>query len=229
MKPDPKGRTIQDASGRPVASSGKAVRVYIADDSFLIREGLRQVLEFAPEVQVIGQFDDEPSLLAAVDALAPDVVITDVRMPPTQTDEGMRIAERLRLSHPGLGVVVLSQHGSAQYAAQLLESGAAGRGYLLKDRIRVPLELRRVRDPLVHHHRHGLELLRHGPERPRAAAILPVPDGRVLEQRVLAALARVADDVRVGRDDRGEQQELEEHFFLFNAGTYLKKKVGAPP
>ncbi len=111
------------------------VRVMIADDSFLIREGLRQVLEMAPEVQVVGLYADEPSLLEAVDAAAPDVVVTDIRMPPTQTDEGMRIAERLRLSHPKLGVVVLSQHGSAQYAAQLLEMGAAARGYLLKDRI----------------------------------------------------------------------------------------------
>ncbi len=135
MSQDSSDGQKQNASGQGLASASKAVRVYIADDSFLIREGLRQVLELAPEVQVIGLFSDEPSLLAGVDALAPDVVITDVRMPPTQTDEGMRIAERLRHSHPALGVVVLSQHGSAHYAAQLLQSGAAGRGYLLKDRI----------------------------------------------------------------------------------------------
>ena len=76
-----------------------------------------------------------PSLLAAVDADPPDVVITDIRMPPTQTDEGMQIAKRLRQTHPQVGVVVLSQHESAHYAAELLDSGAVGRGYLLKDRI----------------------------------------------------------------------------------------------
>lgn len=111
------------------------VRVYIADDSFLIREGLRQVLALAPEVQIVGLFSDEPTLLRAVEADSPDVVLTDIRMPPTQTDEGMRIAEHLRHHFPNIGVVVLSQHGSAQYAAKLLASGAAGRGYLLKDRI----------------------------------------------------------------------------------------------
>jgi DNA-binding NarL/FixJ family response regulator len=107
----------------------------IADDSYLIREGLQQVLGFAPELEVVGAFADMPALLAAVDAAPPDVVVSDIRMPPTQTDEGIRIAERLRRTHPKLGVVVLSQHGSATYAAQLLDCGSAGRGYLLKDRI----------------------------------------------------------------------------------------------
>lgn len=107
----------------------------IADDSFLIREGLAQVLSMSPRVRVTGQHADPASLLRAVDAAPPEVVVTDIRMPPTQTDEGMQVAERLRLSHPEVGVVVLSQHGSAQYAARLLASGAARRGYLLKDRI----------------------------------------------------------------------------------------------
>ena len=107
----------------------------IADDSYLIREGLRQLLAMAPQIRVVGQCVDAPSLLAAVDADPPDVVITDIRMPPTQTDEGMQIAKRLRQTHPKVGVVVLSQHESAHYAAELLGSGAVGRGYLLKDRI----------------------------------------------------------------------------------------------
>jgi DNA-binding NarL/FixJ family response regulator len=111
------------------------LRVMIADDSYLIREGLQQVLALAPEVRVVAALVDMPSLLAAVDAEAPDVVVTDIRMPPTQTDEGIRIAVRLHQTHPRVGVVVLSQHESAQYAAMLLDEGAAGRGYLLKDRI----------------------------------------------------------------------------------------------
>ena len=113
----------------------RPLRVVIADDSFLIREGLRQVLALAPQVNVVGSFPDARALIAAMDSHAPDVVLTDIRMPPTQTDEGMQLAEHLRQTHPRVGVIVLSQHGSAQYAAQLLASGAAGRGYLLKDRI----------------------------------------------------------------------------------------------
>jgi len=118
---------------RPPAAA--ALRVVIADDSYLIREGLQQVLGLAPQLRVVGLYADAPSLLAAVDADPPDVVLTDIRMPPTQTDEGMQIAKRLRATHPHIGVVVLSQHENWQYAAELLGSGAGGRGYLLKDRI----------------------------------------------------------------------------------------------
>ena len=116
-------------------STDAALRVIIADDSYLIREGLRQLLAMVPQFQVVAQCVDAPTLLAAVAADPPDVVVTDIRMPPTQTDEGMQIAKQLRKTHPRVGVVVLSQHGSAQYAAELLASGAGGRGYLLKDRI----------------------------------------------------------------------------------------------
>lgn len=111
------------------------LRVMIADDSYLIREGLRQLLEMAPGLCVVGQFVDATTLLAAVDAAPPDVVITDIRMPPTQTDEGMQIAKRLGVTHPDVGVIVLSQHESAHYASELLSMGATRRGYLLKDRI----------------------------------------------------------------------------------------------
>lgn len=112
-----------------------SVSVYIADDSFLFREGLAQVLAQSADIKVTGRFAGPDALLAAVDAAPPQVVVTDMRMAPTQTNEGMQIAERLRKSHPGVGVIVLSSHGSPQYAAELLVSGAAGRGYLLKDRV----------------------------------------------------------------------------------------------
>jgi DNA-binding NarL/FixJ family response regulator len=123
------------AAQKPPAQSVAVLRVAIADDSFLIREGLQQLLALEPRLRVVGLHADAPSLLAAVTADPPDVVVTDIRMPPTQTDEGMQIANRLRQTHPHVGVVVLSQHESWQYAAELLASGAAGRGYLLKDRI----------------------------------------------------------------------------------------------
>jgi len=128
-------RRMSSPLSPPTQPAIASLRVLIADDSYLIREGLRQLLAMAPQIRVVGQCVDAPSLLAAVDADPPDVVITDIRMPPTQTDEGMQIAKRLRQTHPKVGVVVLSQHESAHYAAELLGSGAVGRGYLLKDRI----------------------------------------------------------------------------------------------
>jgi DNA-binding NarL/FixJ family response regulator len=132
-------RVIRESEQTRTPGSAKTehavLRVVVADDSFLIREGLRQLLALTPEVNVVALYADAPSLLAAVDADPPDVVVTDIRMPPTQTDEGMQIAKRLRQTHPQVGVVVLSQHESAHYAAELLASGAVGRGYLLKDRI----------------------------------------------------------------------------------------------
>ena len=128
-------RRMSSPLSQPSQPARAGLRVVIADDSYLIREGLRQLLGMAPQIRVVGQCVDAPTLLAAVDADPPDVVITDIRMPPTQTDEGMQIAKRLRQTHPRIGVVVLSQHESAHYAAELLDSGAVGRGYLLKDRI----------------------------------------------------------------------------------------------
>lgn len=118
----------------PVASK-KTLRVMVADDSYLIREGLRQLLSMSQEVEVVGTYPDMATLLAAVDDEPPDVVVTDIRMPPTQTDEGLKVAERLRVSHPGVGVVLLSQFDHLHYAIRLLSDGAAGRGYLLKDHI----------------------------------------------------------------------------------------------
>jgi len=114
---------------------GEVLRVAIADDSYLIREGLRQVLALSPQLRVSGLYADAPSLLAGVDADPPDVVVTDMRMPPTLTDEGVQVASRLRETHPSIGVVVLSQHQSEELAARLLALGAGGRAFLLKDRI----------------------------------------------------------------------------------------------
>ena len=117
------------------ARDGAPLRVLVADDAYLVREGLRQLLELSDAVVVVGGCTDEPDTLAAVEADPPDVLVTDIRMPPTSTDEGIRIAERLRVTRPRLGVVVLSQDGDVALAARLLKDGASGRGYLLKDRV----------------------------------------------------------------------------------------------
>ena len=110
------------------------MRVVIADDAVLFREGLRRVLE-ADGIQVTGQASDAERLLALVRADPPDAVVVDIRMPPTHTREGLDAAQRIRAEHPQLGVLVLSQYVEPHHAMQLLEDGASGVGYLLKDRV----------------------------------------------------------------------------------------------
>jgi DNA-binding NarL/FixJ family response regulator len=110
------------------------MRVVIADDAVLFREGLGRVLE-AAGVQVAGQVGDAEQLLARVRADPPDAVVVDIRMPPTHTREGLDAAQRIRAEHPQVGVLVLSQYVEPHHAMQLLEDGAQGVGYLLKDRV----------------------------------------------------------------------------------------------
>ena len=112
------------------------IRVALADDSLLVLEGLQQLLAAHESIEVVASCDDMPSLLQAVEANPPDVVVTDIRMPPTSTDEGIQIARRLRQLHPEVGVVILSQYSEPSYALKLLESGSDGRAYLLKERVR---------------------------------------------------------------------------------------------
>jgi class 3 adenylate cyclase/CheY-like chemotaxis protein len=109
-------------------------RILVADDSVLLREGLVLLVERAGW-DVVGQAADADELLARVDELRPDVVIADIRMPPTHTDDGLRAAKEIRRSHPEVGVLVLSQYAEPVYARELLEGGEEGVGYLLKDRV----------------------------------------------------------------------------------------------
>jgi DNA-binding NarL/FixJ family response regulator len=134
------------------------VRVVVADDSVLLREGVAQLLSQAG-FDVVGLASDARELLQKVDELSPDVAIVDIRMPPTNTDEGLRAAQEIRAEHPGVGVLVLSQYVRPSYAFELLSDGADRIGYLLKDRVSDLTELtdavRRVAeggtvlDPLV--------------------------------------------------------------------------------
>ena len=111
------------------------IRVVLADDSFIVREGMRELLQSVDELDLVATCGDLDSLRSAIDREHPDVVVTDIRMPPTNTDEGIRMAEGLRSSAPSVGVVVLSQFADAEYALALLDKGAAGRAYLLKERV----------------------------------------------------------------------------------------------
>lgn len=108
------------------------LRVVLAEDNYLVREGTRRLLEDSGEVHVAAAVGNAAELLAAVDELAPDAVITDIRMPPGHRTEGIEAARALRLAHPRLGIVVLSQYPDAAYATELFSSGTEGLGYLLK-------------------------------------------------------------------------------------------------
>lgn len=111
------------------------ITVVLAEDNTLLREGIAQLLERAPGITLIGVAADRPELEALVAKTSPDVVVTDIRMPPTGTDEGIQIAAQLRLDRPEVGVVVLSQYADPAYALALLEGGSEGRAYLLKERV----------------------------------------------------------------------------------------------
>jgi DNA-binding NarL/FixJ family response regulator len=113
----------------------RVVRVSLAEDSLVVRTGLSALIETLPDVELVGAHSDLGELLDGVQRLRPDVVITDLRMPPTKTDEGIRAAAQLRRTHPDVGVIVLSQYLDPLQALALVEGGSRRRGYLLKDRL----------------------------------------------------------------------------------------------
>jgi|SRR5438132_732894 len=112
-----------------------AIRLILADDSYIIREGVRELVRGLDGIEVVAVCSDFDSLNDAIAREGPDVVLTDIRMPPSNTDEGIRMADALRRANPEIGVVVLSQYSDAEYALALLDKGAAGRAYLLKERV----------------------------------------------------------------------------------------------
>ena len=113
----------------------RMLRVVFAEDNYLVREGTVALLSSVDGLEVVGTAEAYDELLAAVEAQGPDAVLTDIRMPPTGTDEGIRAAKAIRTQHPEVGVVVLSQFADEEYAYDLLKDGAAGLGYLLKERV----------------------------------------------------------------------------------------------
>ena len=120
------------------------LRLILGEDSFLAREGITRALESVEGIEIVAVCDDLDSLRAAVLESDVDVVLTDIRMPPTNTDEGIQLAGELRSTHPNVGVVVLSQHADPLYAIALFDEGSSRRAYLVKDRVTEPSELARV-------------------------------------------------------------------------------------
>jgi DNA-binding NarL/FixJ family response regulator len=117
------------------------IRIALGEDSLIVREGVHQLLAVDPAVEIVAAVADEASLREACDQAQPDVVLSDIRMPPTNTDEGIRLAADLRDSHPEMGVVILSQFSDPTYALALLDRGSDGRAYLLKERVHNRAEL----------------------------------------------------------------------------------------
>ncbi len=116
-------------------TADRRITVFLADDNVIVREGVRALLALEEDLEVVGTADDYDSLLAGAEAAAPQVLVTDIRMPPSFQQEGIAAAKELRKRHPGTGVVVLSQYDDPDYAVSLLGDGAAGYAYLLKDRV----------------------------------------------------------------------------------------------
>jgi DNA-binding NarL/FixJ family response regulator len=131
--------TSRPGSRSPAASRSEtgvvAIRVVVAEDSLIVREGLRELLARSPSLEVVDAYGDFDAVLEGIERHRPDVILTDIRMPPSNTDEGIRLAQRLREHHPSTGVVVLSQYAEPLYVLALLEHGSDRRGYLLKERI----------------------------------------------------------------------------------------------
>jgi DNA-binding NarL/FixJ family response regulator len=110
------------------------IRVVVADDSVAVRDVLAWILNRSPDIDVVATVEDEPALLAAIAETRPDVVVTDVRMPPTGTDEGLRVAERLAMAQPDIGVVIVSQYYDPEWLSRVFEVGCENRGWVMKER-----------------------------------------------------------------------------------------------
>jgi DNA-binding NarL/FixJ family response regulator len=188
------------------------LRVVIAEDSLLMREGMISVLALDDDLTILASCADYDDLLTAVAEHQPDVVVTDIRMPPTQTDEGIRAANAIRTDHPEIGVVVLSQYVEPQYAVKLFEDGTAGRAYLLKERVADQGELaaaiRRVAergsmiDPKV------VEVLIEGREKGESSILDRLTDR---EREVLAEMAAGRSNAGIGEALFISARSVEKH------------------
>jgi DNA-binding NarL/FixJ family response regulator len=188
------------------------IKIVVAEDNALLRDGIRRILESHEDLEMVnacGTFDE---LIAAVEEHEPDVVVTDIRMPPTGSDEGVQAATRLRETHPDLGVVVLSQYAEPAYALALLDAGSEHRAYLLKERISDPDQLvgairevargGSVIDPKV------VEVLVNARSRARTS---PLAHLTPREREVLAEIAQGKNNAAVGAALGLSERAVEKH------------------
>ena len=188
------------------------IRVVVAEDSYLIREGLGLLLAGADDLELVASVSNLPDLEAAVATHEPDVVLTDIRMPPTGTDEGIRAAEQLATTSPDVGVVVLSQHVEPEYALRVFDGGARGRAYLLKERVG---DLRQLRHAIGEAARGGSVL---DPDvvdalvsarRSRASSVLDRLTPRELE--ILGAVAQGRSNQAIADERHLSERAVEKH------------------
>ncbi len=187
------------------------IRVLLAEDSYVVREGVRALIETQDSLELVGTCADLPSLMAAVEEQRPDVVLTDIRMPPTQTDEGVRAAQWMRRAHPGIGVVVLSQYVEADYAVRLFEQGSGGRAYLLKERIG---DVEDLVEAIQQVHRGGSVVDRAVVDAlitARAREHSPVDDLTPREQEVLSHIARGSNNKAIAEQLVLSPRAIEKH------------------
>ena len=188
------------------------IRIVLGEDSLLVREGVLQLLSADPAVEIVAAVGDADALRKACDDHGPDVVLTDIRMPPTNSDEGIRLAQELRDTHPAMGVVVLSQFSDPQYALALLDRGTDRRAYLLKERVHNRAELmaaiRAVAgggamiDPKI------VESLVHARSR---GARSPLNDLTVREREVLSEIAQAKSNSAIAESLFLTKRAVEKH------------------
>jgi DNA-binding NarL/FixJ family response regulator len=173
------------------------IRVVLAEDSYLVREGVTRLLATDPQIEVVATCADYDELLGALERDKPDVVLTDIRMPPTGSDEGIRAAEQLRETNPGTGVVLLSQYADPAYALSFLEKGSERRAYLLKERVS---DLDQLRNAILEVHRGGSVI------DPKVVEALVAARARVVESPVTHLTPRereVLEQMAQGKNNAG--------------------------
>jgi len=188
------------------------IRLVLAEDNLIVREGVRQLLGTVDEIDLMAVCTDRDGLLEAAEFHQPDAILTDIRMPPGNTDEGIEVAQRLRRTSPATGVVVLSQYSDAEYALRLFEQGAAGRAYLLKERVSDVTQLvgairevargGSVVDPKI------IEVLIAARER---AAESPLRDLTPREREVLGEIAQGKNNAAIATDLFLTERAVEKH------------------
>jgi len=189
-----------------------ALRLVLAEDNLLVREGVISLLSTIDDLELVAACSDPTELLAAVDEHTPDVVVTDIRMPPTHTDEGIQAARRLREVAPDVGVVVLSQYIEPAYALDLLADGTRGRGYVLKDHVddveRLVTAIRTVATGGSYIDDDVVDALVRG----RARAVdSPLAALSARETEVLAELATGRNNAAISREMGISQHAIEKH------------------
>ncbi len=188
------------------------IRVVLAEDNVLLREGMSRLVAGNEDFELVGTAADLPELFAVIERCQPDVVITDIRMPPTSHDEGIQAAAWLREHRPEVGVVVLSQYTAPGYAVALLEHGSAGRAYLLKERVASVEELVRairtvarggsVIDPLV------VDELVKSRSHPRASSLDSLTPR---ETQILAEMAQGRSNAAIAAAVSVSERAVEKH------------------